>query len=46
MPMGEEIDVRARARIGTVLKGKYRLDGVLGMREMAVTAGKRRCECL
>ncbi len=40
MPTGEdEVVVRARERIGTVLKGKYRLDRVLGVGGMAAVYG-------
>ena len=31
-----ELDARARGRLGTVLRGKYRLDRVLGVGGMAV----------
>src|ERR1700681_2212391 len=31
-----ELEARARARLGTVLRGKYRLDRVLGLGGMAV----------
>ncbi|MGO8992026.1 MAG: hypothetical protein ACLQVI_01770 [Polyangiaceae bacterium] len=32
----EELSTRARLRIGTTLKGKYKLDRVLGVGGMAV----------
>jgi serine/threonine-protein kinase len=36
MDAAEHLDVRARARIGTTLNGKYRIDAVLGVGGMAV----------
>jgi serine/threonine protein kinase len=33
---GDEVAVRARSRLGSVLRGKYRLDSVLGVGGMAV----------
>ena len=36
MTTEDELEARAAARIGTVLRGKYHLDRVLGMGGMAV----------
>jgi serine/threonine protein kinase len=35
MPLREDIIERASARLGTVLKGKWRLDAVIGIGDMA-----------
>ena len=32
----DQVELRARGRIGTVLRGKYRLESVLGVGGMAV----------
>jgi serine/threonine-protein kinase len=36
MDASSDVNAQARARIGTVLRGKYRIDGVLGVGGMAV----------